>query len=49
MEDEREYFEEELKSNNDPIEQWPIQKLKKEAGGDSGKGQVQERDDIGIE
>lgn len=48
MED-KEEFVEDLKTRNDPIEQWPINKLKKEAQDDSGKGQVQERDDIGID
>lgn len=49
MEDEKEFFKEELKSKNDPIEQWPVNKLKKEAGNDSEMGQSQERDEIGIE
>lgn len=50
MEDnEKEVFEEELKTKNDPVEQWPINKLKKEVQGDAGKGQVKEKDNIGIE
>ena len=57
MEDEKQEFQDELQSHNDPIENWPIQKLKKEAEGDMGKGQTidggmgqaQERDEIGIE
>lgn len=49
MEDEKEVFEEELKTKNDPIENWPTKKLKKEAEDDSGMGQAQERDDLGIE
>ena len=43
MDDEKKYFQEDLKSRNDPIEQWPIKKLKKEASDDSGMGQAQER------
>ena len=49
MEDEKQEFQDELQTHNDPIENWPIQKLKKEAEGDMGKGQTIERDDIGIE
>lgn len=49
MEDEKKDFQDDLKSRNDPIEQWPINKLKKEASGDDGMGQSQERDEIGIE
>ena len=49
MEDEKQEFQDELQSHNDPIENWPIQKLKKEAEDDGGMGQAQERDDIGIE
>lgn len=50
MEDnEREQFGEDLKSRNDPIENWPTAKLKKEAGDDSGKGKSIQRDDLGIE
>ncbi len=51
MEDKENYkeFVEELKTRNDPIEQWPINKLKKEAGSDSDRGQAQERDELGIE
>ena len=46
---EREDFIDEIKSKNDPIEEWPTKKLKKEVEGDSGKGQKKERDDLGIE
>ena len=49
MEDEKQEFQEELQNHNDPIENWTIQKLKKEAEDDGGIGQAQERDDIGIE
>lgn len=49
MEDEKKEFQDELQAHNDPIENWPIQKLKKEAEGDMGKGQTIERDDIGID
>ena len=49
MEDEKQEFQEELQNHNDPIENWPIQKLKKEAEDDGGMGQAQERDEIGIE
>ena len=42
-------FVDELKTMNDPIENWPLKKLKKEAEGVSGMGQAQERDEIGIE
>lgn len=49
MEDEKQEFQDELQSHNDPVENWPIQKLKKEAEDDGGIGQAQERDDIGIE
>ena len=50
MEDkEKEFFVDELKTKNDPIEQWPIKKLKKEAEDDGGQGQQQVRDDLGIE
>lgn len=48
MED-KEEFVDELKLKNDPIEEWPLNKLKKEAEGDSGMGKSQERDDIGID
>lgn len=47
--DEKEQFVDDLKSRNDPIENWPIKKLKKAAEDDSGMGQAQERDDIGID
>lgn len=47
--DEKEQFVDDLKSRNDPIENWPVNKLKKEAGNESGKGQTIERDDIGID
>ena len=49
MEDEKQEFQEELKAHNDPIENWPVQKLKKEASDDEGMGQAQERDELGIE
>ena len=49
MEDEKQEFQEELKAHNDPIENWPLNKLKKEASDDEGMGQAQERDEIGIE
>lgn len=50
MEDnEKKQFEEDLKSRNDPIENWPTAKLKKEAEDDSGQGQSIQRDDLGIE
>lgn len=51
MEDkEKQYFDEEMKSKIDPIENWPIKKLKKEAE-DDGQGNDQSLviDDIGIE
>jgi len=47
--DEKEQFVDDLKSRNDPIENWPVNKLKKEAGNDAGKGQTIERGDIGID
>lgn len=49
MEDEKQEFQEELKAHNDPIENWPLNKLKKEASDDEGMGQAQERDELGIE
>ncbi len=50
MNDEREEYIEELQSQNDPIEQWPLKKLKKEAdSGDDGMDQNKVIDDIGIE
>lgn len=42
-------YVDELKEMNDPIENWPIKKLKKEAEDDSGADQQQVRDDLGIE
>ena len=47
--DDKEEFIDELHDKNDPVEQWPIKKLKKESEDDSGMGQAQERDDLGIE
>lgn len=47
--EERQDFIDEIKSKNDPIEEWPIKKLKKEAEDDSGKGETLQRDDLGIE
>ena len=49
MEDEKQEFQEELKAHNDPIENWPLNKLTKEASDDEGMGQAQERDELGIE
>ena len=50
MNDDREEYIEELQSQNDPIEQWPTNKLKKEANsGDDGMDQNIVIDDIGIE
>lgn len=46
--DEKEIFQEELRSKNDPVENWPLNKLKKEAGEGSEMGQTQERDELGI-
>ena len=42
-------FIDELKTKNDPVENWPLKKLKKEAEGGSDKENTIERDDIGIE
>ena len=47
--DEKEQFVDYLKSRNDTIEILPVNKLIKESGNDSGKGQTIERDDIGID
>ncbi len=50
MNDERQDYIDELQSQNDPIEQWPLNKLKKEAnGGGSDKDPNLTIDDIGIE
>lgn len=50
MEDKENYeeFVDELKTRNDPVENWPINKLKKEAGDEAGQGQSKEKDDLGI-
>lgn len=50
MDDKENYqeFVDELKTKNDPIEQWPTSKLKKESEDDSGQGQTKGRDDLGI-
>ncbi len=47
--DDKEEFVDELHEKNDPVEQWPTQKLKKEVQEGSEKGQIKERDDLGIE
>lgn len=49
MDDEKQAFQEDLISRNDPVEGWSTKRLKKEVEGNSGVGQAQERDDLGIE
>lgn len=45
----RKDFIDEIKSKNDPIEEWSTKRLKKEAEDDSGKGESLERDELGID
>ena len=50
MNEEHQDFIDEVKSLRDPIEEWPLKKLKKEANsGDDGMDQNLVIDDIGIE
>lgn len=50
MNDEHQDLIDEISALNDPIEEWPLKKLKKEAdSSDDDKGQNQVIDDIGIE
>lgn len=49
MNEEHQDLIDEVKSLRDPIEEWPLNKLKKEANGGDDKGQNQVIDDLGIE